>query len=234
MELSHLVMFTPSTKQDKDLYPTYGWPYLDPTSQQRNQRKNELHDELNEIREKLGLPLKEKEEVNIKILNPGNSINNSSNSTNINNELSNDTNNNTNNTNSVNNLKNNRNLNVFSSKLETKKSEVKSELDTINIEGKSDNDNENKNKNEFKVENSLNNVNIMRKMMNNTEFYIQDINKNNDSNTILNEDLHLKENEKFNLNGNYDLNTKDKNLHTTIIKNLKKRDSIIKDKMENK
>lgn len=196
-------MYTPSSKQDKDLYPSYGWPYLDPTNQERNNRKEALHTELNEIRSKLGLPLKEKEEVNIKIDNKEKYITYKSENSTI--------------------LDNNKLFNNTS-------------IDN-HFDYEKENDGQNKKMSDLNVplnshkeeQNQLNNVNVMRKMMNDTQFYINEIKENSTSNNNK-ENIDIEISNHKNNKNEIKLDTKNVKLEQKIVENLRKRDGIINEK----
>lgn len=64
-----MYLFTPTTKQSKQLYEKDGLPYYDNTADYREQRKQELHEEMNIIRKRLGKPVMEKENMTILINN---------------------------------------------------------------------------------------------------------------------------------------------------------------------
>ena len=69
MELTNIKLYTPLTKQQSKLYPTYGYPYYDTTELSRDKRQVQLHSEMNFVRKQLGKPLKSKEQVYVIVKN---------------------------------------------------------------------------------------------------------------------------------------------------------------------
>lgn len=67
--MKHILMFTPMTKQNLKVYPIDGLPFYDTTADSRSSRLRILHDEMNTIRERLGIPSKKVEEITVFVNN---------------------------------------------------------------------------------------------------------------------------------------------------------------------